>query len=366
MAGRKEAAATDAEVEYRDPWGDVDLLDKNFAAFEKRKQELAAKKQAEAAEQAAQAKAEEAKTTARDSHGERRSDSREKQDDRRSHHRHDDRRRHDDDRRRRDYDDRRRGHDDRRRGYDDRRRDYDERRRDRDDRRGRYHERDDRRRDYDDRRRDERRDHHSRRDREHARAKEPAPAPVEEAQPPMSINAVMVADRVNEILGAKTIRRSDLEPLFTPGFQLLALSDEQELGTRSELDDLLRILDGQAGWKVHVRRRLYIESTSNPDLSFALDIYAPGSGSLFDAHGPTDTAPTGATALLWRIQFNHCAQVYASAVEGTAVSETEVAQSDFMDTSVVKQALDLVLRPGGLTSDIALHYNDYINVPVLG
>eukprot|EP00045_Choanoeca_perplexa_P003966 m.34628 g.34628 ORF g.34628 m.34628 type:complete len:183 (+) comp12326_c0_seq1:600-1148(+) len=181
---------------------------------------------------------------------------------------------------------------------------------------------------------------------------------------PESFTAVKIVDYCLDLFGAPSLKAAafsdciDLDQLA-----ICTLADGSQV---AKGDDYKRTLETMAkGWKCEPRKRLFFDNKAG-DPTFVLDFYAAGQSPGLDLSGPIGTPVSHSIAVLYRCEHNQCTKIYVALDAQDVVGKDGLDKAGLMQTAVGQQALDLVIRPGGVSGGLELHYHDYSSVPTIG
>jgi hypothetical protein len=176
--------------------------------------------------------------------------------------------------------------------------------------------------------------------------------------------ASLVADRYVEVFNGKEGRlKSIMECVDRRTFELCSLETGDVLV--ADADAFERIM-AAGSWAVEASKRLFIETENSSDPTFAIDFYAAGKAPGFGPEGVSARPHQKPMVAVYKVQKSKIVKIWtAEDTEGIAglLSATE---EDVCGSDAYAKALDVMIRPGGLTAAPKRYFNDYTKIEVWG
>lgn len=198
--------------------------------------------------------------------------------------------------------------------------------------------------------------HSSHRDSGSSRRKSPSPT----VDPQFNFTAAQVVEHFLEVYQSASRRRIDelLECFDLKRVCVRDLEQQSELTSSSQLKDLLSAANPQ---KSMPTKRLFFESKNSKDSTFALDFYAASS-----CPSIVSERLEGPNAVLYRVNRNRIDQIWIIRDQWKLTDDADATQEIVTASPLYELCLESMIRPGGLTAEFTVYYNNYSTIATWG
>ena len=133
----------------------------------------------------------------------------------------------------------------------------------------------------------------------------------------------------------------------------------------SDAAALERGFEGQEQqWKAEASKRVFLETADSKAPTFAIDFYKRGKSPAIGPAGMSSGPVQKPVVVVYRVQGSKITRMHvAEDAEGVA-EMSGGTEEDVYASDIYAQALEVMIRPGDLTSKPKRYYNDYSKLEV--